>query len=176
MKKYKLGLVLGRFQLFHKGHELIIDTALKNCDKVLIFIGSSDKSGTFKNPFDYEFREKIIEEVYKNNNDIIIAPLPDLGIGDVPGWGKYVIDSAIKAYGMPDLIIYGVEDKCEKWYKDYQNLSYLKIDRSNIDISSTKLKEIIINDDYNEYLKYVNKNIIKYYDYIKDVLLKLKDC
>ena len=175
MKEYKLGLVLGRFQLFHKGHELIINTALNHCEKILIFIGSSDKKGTFKNPFDYEFRKKVISEIYGNNDNIIIAPLPDLGIGDVPGWGKYVIKSAEKVLFTPDCIIYGVEDKCEEWYKDYQNLSYLKIDRGEIDISSTKLKEIIINDNYDLFKKYVNDNIVKYYDYIRKTLLELKD-
>ena len=174
MKKYKLGLVLGRFQIFHKGHELIIDSALKNCEKVLIFIGSSEKSNTFINPFDYEYRKKIIKEVYDNDN-IIIAPLPDLGVGNVPKWGQYVIENAIKVIGMPDLIIYGIEDKCETWYKDYQNLDYLKVDRNGIDISSTKLKEIIINGNYDEYLKYVNPKLIKYYNYQKEVLIKLKE-
>ena len=173
MKEYKLGLVLGRFQVFHRGHELIIDTALNNCEKVLIFIGSSDKKDTFANPFSYEYRKNIIEEVYDNKN-IIIAPLPDLGVGDVPLWGKYVMDNAIKALGMPDCIIYGIESKCEEWYKDYQNLHYIKVGRNNIDISSTKLKEIIINDNYDEYLKYVNPKIINHYDEIKNKLIELK--
>ena len=174
MKEYKLGLVLGRFQIFHKGHELIINTALEKCEKVLIFIGSSDKKDTYKNPFDFDFRKKIIEEVY-NDKNIIIAPLPDLGVGDVPRWGEYVIEEAKKVIGMPDCIIYGIESKCEEWYKDYQNLSYIKVDRGNIDISSTKLKELIIDNKYDICKKYLNDNIIKYYDYIKDVLLKLKN-
>ena len=165
----KLGLVLGRFQIFHKGHELIIDTALNNCDKVLIFIGSSDKENTFDNPFNYEFRKEIIKKVYPNDN-IIIAPLPDLGVGNVPLWGKYVIDNAIKIIGMPDCIIYGKEDKCETWYKNYKNLKYIRVDRNDIDISSTKLKQIILNDDYDSYLKYVNPKINNYYKVIKEKL------
>ena len=173
MKKYKLGLVLGRFQIFHKGHESIIDTAIKNCEKVLIFIGSSDKSNTYQNPFDYEFRKEVIKRIY-NDENIIIAPLPDLGVGNVPLWGKYVMDNAIKIVGMPDCIIYGIEDKCETWYKDYQNLAYIKVDRNDIDISSTKLKEIIINDDYDNYLKYVNPKIIDYYDVIRNKLKELR--
>ena len=173
MKKFKLGLVLGRFQIFHKGHESIIDTAIKNCEKVLIFIGSSDKSNTYQNPFDYEFRKEVIKRIY-NDENIIIAPLPDLGVGNVPLWGKYVMDNAIKIVGMPDCIIYGIEDKCETWYKDYQNLAYIKVDRNDIDISSTKLKEIIINDDYDNYLKYVNPKIIDYYDVIRNKLKELR--
>ena len=142
MKKYKLGLVLGRFQIFHKGHELIINNALANCENVLLFIGSSDKSNTYDNPFNYFFRSSVIKNVYDNKN-LLIAPLPDLGVGDVPLWGNYVINSAKELVGMPDCIIYGIEDKCEHWYKDYKDLAFIKVNRSEIDISSTKLKEII---------------------------------
>ena len=172
MKKYKLGLVLGRFQVFHKGHELIIDTALENCEKVLIFIGSSDKKDTYINPFDYEFRKNIITEIY--GDKVIVKPLPDLGVGDVPMWGKYVMDNAIKEVGMPDCIIYGIEEKCELWYKDYKELTYIKVDRSNIDISSTKLKEIIIENNYSLYQKYVNPRIYKYYNEVRNKLIELK--
>lgn len=168
----RLGLVLGRFQIFHKGHELIIDTALKNCDKVLIFIGSSDKRDTFDNPFDYEFRKEIIETIY-DSDKIIIAPLPDLGVGNVSLWGDYVIDNAKKIVGMPDVIIYGKEDKCESWYSNYKELEYIRVDRNDINISSTKLKQIILDDDYDNYLKYVNEKIIKYYDVIKEKLKKV---
>jgi hypothetical protein len=84
------------------------------------------------------------------------------------------MDNAIKIVGMPDCIIYGIEDKCEIWYKDYQNLAYIKVDRNDIDISSTKLKEIIINDDYDNYLKYVNPKIIDYYDVIRNKLKELR--
>lgn len=52
MKQFKKGLILGRFQTLHKGHEYIIDKALDLCEEVLILIGSSDKSGTIENPFD----------------------------------------------------------------------------------------------------------------------------
>ena len=62
MKKYKTGLVLGRFQTFHKGHEYIINKALEICSKVLVFIGSSDKYGTQENPFSYELRKKLIKK------------------------------------------------------------------------------------------------------------------
>lgn len=174
MKEFKLGLVLGRFQIFHKGHELIIDKALEKCEKVLIFIGSSDKSNTFSNPFNYFFRSSVIKNVYDNKN-LFIAPLPDLGVGDVPAWGKYVIDSAKEIIGMPDCIIYGKEEKCEKWYKDYKDLKFIKVNRSKINISSTKLKELIIDGNYEEYKKYVNEKITSYYDFIREKLIELKD-
>lgn len=38
MKPYDVGLICGRFQTFHKGHEKLIDTGLLLCDRLLIFI------------------------------------------------------------------------------------------------------------------------------------------
>lgn len=170
-KKYKLGMVLGRFQIFHKGHESIIDMALSLCDEVLIFIGSADKKDTFENPFDYEFRKNIIKEVYGDR--VIIAPLNDLGVGNVPRWGDYVIESAINICGMPDCIIYGEEDKCRSWYNNYPTLNYVCVDRSKIKICSSDLKKIIIDNDFESYKKFTNPKIIYHYQEIRNKLLKV---
>ena len=43
MKKYKLGMYLGRFQPFHNGHKYIVEWMLEECERVVIVIGSSDK-------------------------------------------------------------------------------------------------------------------------------------
>jgi cytidyltransferase-like protein len=46
MKKYKLGMYLGRFQPFHNGHKAIVDKMLEECEEVVIVVGSADKMGT----------------------------------------------------------------------------------------------------------------------------------
>ena len=46
MKPYDTGLVCGRFQTFHKGHERLVDTGLLLCDRLLILIGSAQECGT----------------------------------------------------------------------------------------------------------------------------------
>ena len=173
MKKYNLGLVLGRFQLFHIGHEAIINKSIENCKKTLILIGSSDKENSYINPFSYSFREKIIKEIY--GNSVIIRPLMDLGVGNVPSWGDYVINSAIKYYGMPDCIIYGEEYKCKSWYSNYPNLNYIIVSREEIEISSTLLKKYILEDNYQMFNKYVNPKLNKYYNVYKNKLISLKN-
>lgn len=45
------GLVVGRFQPFHKGHLLVIREVLRKCDDVVVVIGSAEESHTDKNPF-----------------------------------------------------------------------------------------------------------------------------
>ena len=51
MKPYDVGLVCGRFQTFHKGHEKLVDTGLLLCDRLLILIGSAQESGTERNQY-----------------------------------------------------------------------------------------------------------------------------
>ena len=55
--KYKVGLFIGRFQPFHKGHESIVRKMLEECEKVIIAIGSAQESGTVANPFRYEYQK-----------------------------------------------------------------------------------------------------------------------
>ena len=50
-KPFALGILVGRFQTLHAGHQQMIETALSLCDQVGIFVGSSQESGTQKNPF-----------------------------------------------------------------------------------------------------------------------------
>lgn len=61
MKKYKIGLVIGRFQPFHHGHKYLIEEALKMCDKIYIGIGSSNKSDE-KNPYSADERRSHIKK------------------------------------------------------------------------------------------------------------------
>ena len=63
-KAYKLGIMIGRFQTFHKGHQMMVDKAIALCKRVGVFIGSSQESGTDKNPFDYATRERILKMIY----------------------------------------------------------------------------------------------------------------
>lgn len=45
------GLIVGRFQPFHKGHLAVIREVLRKCDDVVVIIGSAEESHTEKNPF-----------------------------------------------------------------------------------------------------------------------------
>ena len=66
-KPFELGIILGRFQTFHTGHEYMINTAAAICDRLAVIVGSSQESGTLKNPFDYETRERILKKLFGNS-------------------------------------------------------------------------------------------------------------
>lgn len=82
----------------------MFDKALELCETVGIFIGSSQESGTNKNPFTYEMRKFLLQKIYDER--IQIYPLPDIGVGNNSKWGDYVINNVIELFGeKPDLLI-----------------------------------------------------------------------
>lgn len=167
------GLILGRFQIFHKGHESLVEKAFKFCDTILIFIGSSDKKNTAENPFSYEIREKMIKEIY--GDKVIVKPLPDLGVGDVPAWGDYVFKNAKKYIDPVDYIFFGNEVKHNLWYSEEhsKNTVFQVLDRSDIKISATEVRDAIIKDDREFFEKFTNPAIHKFYDELREILLKV---
>lgn len=60
--KYRLALIVGRFQPFHKGHLFLIKKALEKAEKIVIGIGSANIIDE-NNPIDFETRKKIIKAV-----------------------------------------------------------------------------------------------------------------
>ena len=93
MKPYDVGLVCGRFQTFHKGHEKLIDTGLKLCDRLLILIGSAQECGTERNPLNINTRTKMLKAIYGDSSNIMIYGLADMtNENDIcPEWGRYLL-------------------------------------------------------------------------------------
>lgn len=59
----KIGLTIGKFAPFHKGHEYLIETALKQVDKLYILIYKTDVIDN-----DIKIRKKWIEEIFNTSN------------------------------------------------------------------------------------------------------------
>ena len=53
MKIFKTGIIVGRFQHIHNGHEKIINIGRNLCDTLLIFVGSYGVEKSLKNPYDF---------------------------------------------------------------------------------------------------------------------------
>jgi bifunctional NMN adenylyltransferase/nudix hydrolase len=90
--KYKHGLCVMRAQPFHIGHKKLIDFMLKDCALVTVILGSVQESGSKRNPYDYQTRLQMINNVYqkdKNFNRLQIYGVPDI---NRPGeWGGYIL-------------------------------------------------------------------------------------
>lgn len=179
MKPYDVGLICGRFQTFHKGHEKLVDTALMLCDRVLILIGSSQECGTERNPLNINTRTKMLKTVYGDSPNIMIYGLADMtNENDIcPEWGKYLLSNVDRyIYKNPEVMIYGNDESRSQWFdkKDLKNTTELIINRAELPISATLLREMMIKDERREWMKWVNPKLHKMYDEIRSELLSVE--
>lgn len=100
--KYKIGLVIGRFQPFHLGHKYLIEKALTISDKIVVGIGSPNVSDE-KNPYDLSTRKKFLAEFIKRAN-IEDKVLKIVSIPDVPDDNEW-LSIANKKTGKVDVVI-----------------------------------------------------------------------
>lgn len=177
MKPYDIGLIVGRFQHFHIGHKSLVENAYKLCDRVLILVGSSQESGTLRNPYLPSTRIDVIREIYgKDNDNLIIKELPDLtDENDITSdWGRYVLKN-VKTHirKAPSLMVYGNDEFRSKWFapEDIINTAELVIPRSTIPISATMLRESLVKDDFEYWSKFTDDKTHKMYDRLRRELL-----
>lgn len=174
-KRFSSGVLVGRFQTLHSGHEMMIDTAISICDEVGVFVGSSQESGTFKNPFSYELRESLLRKIY--GAKIKIFPLPDLGVGNNSTWGEYVMRNIKEKMGAyPDLHISGKEGRRASWFGGVEgaSMSELYIPKS-IDISASEMREFFIKGDFESWKKYTNPALWSEFEKLKEIVISVKD-
>lgn len=141
-KKFKLGFMVGRFQLLHKGHESLINEGLELCDRFVILLGNSEESRTKNNPFNFEERKEMIQKIY--GDKVEVYPIISIGIGYVPEWGNYIMNT-IKYYcgDYPDFVIRGADDGRSQWIdkSKYSQLTEYIISRELIKISASDLRK-----------------------------------
>ncbi|WP_423792995.1 nicotinamide-nucleotide adenylyltransferase [Methanocaldococcus indicus] len=83
------GLVVGRFQPFHKGHLNVILDISKRVDELIIVVGSAEKSHTLENPFTAGERiEMIYETLKKYDLNYLIIPIKDIEYNSI--WVSYL--------------------------------------------------------------------------------------
>lgn len=174
-KPYRLGILVGRFQTLHSGHTDMINRAIELCDKVGIFVGSSNESRTSKNPFSYETREDMLKTVF--GNEVFVFPLPDIGVGNNSTWGDYVLKNVVDRFGeMPDLLVSGKEARRVSWFDsvDGASIAELYIPKT-IEISATEMRDFLINDDCESWKKYTDSKLWGKYEKLRQEVLLSKD-
>lgn len=178
LKPYDVGLICGRFQTFHIGHESLVETGLKLCDRVLILIGSAQESGTERNPYDVNTRTDMLRRIYGYEPNIMIHSIPDLSNeNDIrPEWGRYLLDNVDRyIYKAPELMIYGNDESRSKWFdpKDIRDTSEFIVNRGRIPISATLVREAMVKDDRRAWMSMVNPKLHSMYDRLRAELMNV---
>ena len=171
-KIFKLGLVVGRFQLLHNGHIDLVREALKHCERVILFVGSSQEDHTKKNPFTYMERVANIRRVFKTKN-LIIRPLPDAGLGNTRAWGDYILSQVPKTLGKPDAYFSGSELVRQEWF-DEEDMWQIALLKTN-DISSTKMQGFILKDQKESWQRNTDEKLWRRYNFIRKRVLEVQE-
>ena len=96
--KYDLAVFIGRFEPFHVGHEAVIREGLSQANKMVVIVGSSGGPRSYRNPFTYEERVKMIKGAFgADARRIITMPLEDTIYNDEK-WVKDVQEAVQKAF------------------------------------------------------------------------------
>ena len=174
-KPFELGVMVGRFQTLHTGHVYMIEKAVAVCGRVGIFVGSSQESGTSKNPYTYEQRERFLRKALGDRAEIY--PLPDIGVGNNSTWGDYVLGNVRNRCGkLPDLLVSGKEERRVSWFDSVDGVSVAELYVPKIiDISASRMREFFITDQLGEWKKYTPEALWDDYEEMKSAVLAAKD-
>ncbi len=170
--KHQLGLFIGRFQPFHRGHESIIRKMLEECEQVIIAIGSAQESDTELNPFRYEYRRLMIQKIFPDYyNRIIILGIADRAKpSDDESWGEYLLNTIYKNIGMmPDAIYQGVESKHNHWFDSF-DIPIVNIDRELLKVSATEIREAILDDNLDYFKTFMPEALHAEFNNIRTIL------
>jgi len=167
-KPYRVSIVLGRFQVFHKAHKRLLDEAFTLADIVLVVLGSHQAALNIKNPFTTDEREEMIRKVYPDR-DIHFVVVPD-HMYDDDRWLLEVqakVRQKITALGIEtEIVIRPWEDRAVAppkvnkdicicgYYKDsssyyldyYKNIWGFETHVASINISSTDIRTALFTD------------------------------
>ncbi len=72
-----LGVLIGRFQLPHCGHEALINEALRKCNHLAILLGSYSLFRTSKNPFMFTERSDMLRMMLSDAGNVSFHPIRD---------------------------------------------------------------------------------------------------
>jgi len=152
MTKADVAFVIGRFQPFHNGHKHLIDFGLEHAEKVVVLVGGSNKARSFKNPFTYKERTKMIYWTYEDSgaerrpvnayDRVAVEPLPDVPGNDDAWLGN--VYAAINKY-MPEngtLGIVGYKKDQSSYYLDlFPKAKQIMLDEGFATLSATEIRE-----------------------------------
>lgn len=140
----KTALAVMRLQPLHEGHKILIDAMFGMCDRVIIGIGSTQESGTERNPYSYEERKAMVASLYGERENLAIIPLIDIGAQSKQEWVDYVVGE-LERHDLPCPTHYfSGSERDADWYSE-TGWEIIIIDRETVGkgISATKIREAI---------------------------------
>lgn len=149
----RLGFVTMRAQPLHDGHKHLIREAAKQCDQLLILLGSANLPRTIQNPFSFQERKSAIvnwitsEFSYIGKNKFSILPVNTYVYSDSQ-WISDVtnlVEATRKTRGFDEAIMFGHMKAGNEYLKWFPNFKSVNIE-SDYDISATQIRRAWFKD------------------------------
>ena len=177
----KVNICLGRFMPFTKGHYKMIEYGLKHNDLPTVIFMISNKKMDKKHPFSDELIQKEMNMLKKSLNGIENTVY--VSSADIVKLGQWCYENNYE----PQLWITG-SDRLAAYKRQAENPKYqdlghfpssfttLEVPRTDEDISATKVREAIMNDDLDTFKKMMPEGTEKLFDDFKEALSQIKEC
>ncbi|OAI03453.1 hypothetical protein A1353_14635 [Methylomonas methanica] len=148
MPKYQKAIVIGRYQIYHKGHEQLTNRALEIADEVLVIVGSSFQSRNIRNPFKWTERAAMITATLSQTDQARLRFLPVRDYYDDTLWNADVrrqVDACVSDADRVALVGFKKDDTT--YYLDnFPDWSMVEIE-SELDIDATALRNQLFAED-----------------------------
>ena len=177
----KVNICLGRFMPFTKGHYKMIEYGLKYNNLPTVIFMISNKKMDNKHPFSDELIQKEMDMLKKSlegiENTVYVSS------ADIVKLGQWCYENNYE----PQLWITR-SDRLAAYKRQAENPKYqdlghfpssfttLEVPRTDEDISATKVREAIMNDDLDTFKKMMPEETEKLFDDFKEALSQVKEC
>jgi len=159
------GIFSGRFQPVTKAHAQIVQTIGKENKSGTIYLVKGKKSSEDKerNPFDADTQKKMLELIAPKNVKIEI-----ISSGFFVDKLNEMTDTKFVAYAGSDRI--KAYEKFKSYMDEGKTLEVREIKRTDEDISATKVREALINNDIEAFKKLTDKKMHKMFEELKAII------
>ena len=177
----KVNICLGRFMPFTKGHYKMIEYGLKHNGLPTVIFMISNKKMDKKHPFSDELIQKEMDMLKKSlegiENTVYVSS------ADIVKLGQWCYENNYE----PQLWITG-SDRLAAYKRQAENPKYqdlghfpssfttLEVPRTDEDISATKVREAIMNNDLDAFKKMMPEGTEKLFGDFKEALSQVKEC
>lgn len=148
----KLGLVVGKFAPPHKGHQLVIDTALEHCDRVIVLVyGNPDFPS-----MPVHARADWIRAAYSNRSDLEVFVPQNAPPNDADDWTqREFVRLWLEERKLTPNMVFGSETYIAGFAAHIKAIAFLvDLERLHVPTSGTEVRKIW--RAYRQSIKFVN--------------------
>jgi bifunctional NMN adenylyltransferase/nudix hydrolase len=146
-QKAKVAVVIGRFQITHRGHVALLKRAYEVAERVVVIVGSVDKPRTIKDPFTFEERESMLAPFLTEDTKKCVAGVPDSRYNDEE-WIYNVQSTVYDLIGPErDVVLVGhSKDESSFYLKLFPQWKFAEVEKFGVKESATEYRDMIFGD------------------------------